>query len=106
MPNKSPIYLQILSLIVSVICIGKSIQVNVELYHEYMTAAGKSRAFLGLIELMHVWRIWFYIPLVLVNIWLYKVLKKYPVKIWGVLLLVLAVLAGSMLMAHYWWWFV
>jgi hypothetical protein len=106
MPYKSPIYLQILSLTISLICIGKSVQVNVELYEHYMSATNKSRAFLGLVELVHIWRIWLFIPLVLVNIWLYVVLKNYLVKIWGLLLLVLAVLAGCMLMAHYWWWFV
>lgn len=45
MPYKSAIYFQILSLIISLICIGKSIHVNVELYDQYMTATGKSRAF-------------------------------------------------------------
>jgi len=71
-----------------------------------MTATGKSRAFLGMIELVHAWRIWLYIPLVLINIWLFVILKNYSVKIWGYVILVLSVIAGWMINAHYWQWFV
>jgi hypothetical protein len=103
--QKSPIYLIAFSFLTSLVAIAKAVIYNLACMQQFSNAEETTMARFG-IEIEHFSRFYLYIPLILINLWLFVVAKNYPSKRLSIVALSVAFFAGCLLGFPVWRWFV